>query len=76
MDNKLRLKQVRNLEELIRFRIKTVSKNLVEDGTLVNSLSKQNGLYELRKVVDPLLTTTALPAVIRQKPHNSLRSKT
>ena len=65
MDNKLRLKQVRNLEELIRFRIKTVSENLVEDGTLVNSLSKQNGLYELRKVVDPLLTTTALPAVIR-----------
>ena len=66
---------MRNLEELIKFRIKTVSENLVEDGTLVNPISKQHGLYELRKVVDPLLTNTALPAVTKQRPHYSIRSK-
>ena len=65
MDNKLRLKQVRNLEELINFRIRTVSDKLIEGGTLVNHHSQKKGLYDLRKVVDPLLTSKAFPAVTK-----------
>ena len=63
LDNKLRLKQVTNLEELIHFKIKTVSDKLVEDGSLVHPVSQKKGLYALRKVVDPLLTSQAFPAV-------------
>ena len=63
IDNKLRLKQVRNLEELIKFRIKTVGDNMAEEGTLVNPQSQQRGLYDLRKVVDPLLTGAGIPAI-------------
>ena len=73
LDNKLRLKQVRNLEELINFKIKTVSDKLVEDGSLVNVVSQKRGLYDLRKVVDPLLTSKAFPAVSSQ---NRLRAAT
>ena len=68
MENKLRLKQVKNLEELIHFKIKTVSDKLVEDGTLIHPVSQTAGLYALRKVVDPLLTTDAYPAPYLQKP--------
>ena len=39
IDNKSRLKEVKNLEELINFRIKTVGDALVEDGGLVNNES-------------------------------------
>ena len=67
MENKLRLKQVKNLEELIHFKIKTVSDKLVEDGTLIHPVSQNAGLYALRKVVDPLLTTDAYPAPYLKK---------
>ena len=67
LDNKLRLKEVRNLEELINFRIKTVSDKLEEDGTIVNEVSMKKGLYALRAVVDPRLQgTTAFPAVSKK----------
>ena len=68
MDNKFRLKQVRNLEELIKFRIKTVSDQLILDGTLVNDISQSRGLYDLRKVVDPLLTSAIHPAISNKNP--------
>ena len=75
MENKLRLKQVKNLEELIHFKIKTVSDKLVEDGTLIHPVSQTAGLYALRKVVDPLLTTDAYPAPYLQKPKASGRRR-
>ena len=50
------------------FKIKTVSDKLVEDGTLIHPVSQNAGLYALRKVVDPLLTTDAYPAPYLKKP--------
>ena len=70
VENKMRLKQVKNLEDLINFRIKTVSDKLIEEGTLVNKNSKKKGLYSLRKVVDPLLTSKAFPAVTKSGYYN------
>ena len=64
MDNKLRLKQVKNLDELINFKIKTVSDNMIDEGTLINDESRKKGLHALRKVVDPLLTSKAFPATV------------
>lgn len=60
------MRKVKNLEELVNFRIKTVSDNLIEEGTLVNGISKQKGLYDLRRVIDPLLTNTIHPAVTKK----------
>ena len=48
VENKQRLKEVKNLEDLINFRITTVSDKLMEDGTLVNAKSQAKGLYGLR----------------------------
>ena len=67
LDNKLRLKEVKNLEELIHFKIRTVSDQLIDEGTLVNEASKKKGLYGLRKVVDPLLTNKVFPAAVTKK---------
>ena len=39
LDNKFRLKMVKNLEELIHFRIKTVGQKLADDGLLVDAAS-------------------------------------
>lgn len=36
IENKLRLKEVKNLEELINFKIKTVGDRLAESGGLIN----------------------------------------
>lgn len=63
LENKLRLKEVKNLEELINFKIKTVGDRLAESGTLINPESQKKGLNALRRVVDPLLTSKAFPAV-------------
>ena len=69
-DNKLRLKQVRNLEELIKFRIKTVTEQLMQDGTIANDIAQnKSGLHELRKVVDPLLTSS-VQAITSKKQKN------
>ena len=61
IENKEKLKQVKNLEELIKFNIKTVADKMVEDGVMVTSQSQKKGLYALRKVCDPLLASSALP---------------
>ena len=37
IENKEKLKQVKNLEELIKFNIKTVADKMVEDGVMVSS---------------------------------------
>ena len=61
LDNRSKLRQVKNLEELVSFKIKTVADKLVEDGVLVDPESQKKGLYSLRKVVDPLLVNTNFP---------------
>ena len=71
LDNKLRLKEVKNLEELISFKIKTVSDEIAKEGTLVNEKSKKKGFHALRKVVDPLLTSKAFPATVTKTGHCS-----
>lgn len=57
IDNKLRLKQVKNLEDLVKFNIKTVADMMAEQG-MVNTASQNHGIYSLRKVCDPLLSQT------------------
>ena len=52
------------MEELIHFKIRTVSDEMIDKGTLVNDASKKKGLYALRKVVDPLLSNKVFPAAV------------
>ena len=56
LDNKLRLKQVKNLDELIHFRIKTANHMADEDGDgfLHSETLKNNGLLGLRQMLDPV----------------------
>lgn len=72
MENKLRLKLVKNLEELVKFKITTVGDKLVQDGTLVHPASvKKSGLNGLRAIVDPLLTSKHFPATSTGKPYST-----
>ena len=59
----MRLKEVKNLEELINFRIKTVGDKLVEEGSnIAHPTSIRKGLTGLRAIADPLLTSKEFPA--------------
>jgi len=60
IDNKIRLKQVQNLEDLIKFNIKTVADKLTEEG-LVKGNKKD--IHSLKKVCDPLLSQSQLPQI-------------
>ena len=53
IDNKIRLKQVQNLEDLIRFNIKTVDDKLAEEGIMTGP---NKGMNSLKKICDPLLS--------------------
>lgn len=75
MDNKIRLKQVKNLAELIQFRIKTVGDNLMEDGNLLGGISKTQGLQALSKVVDPLLPHGFRPNRINKQKRRGSKMK-
>ena len=61
IENKEKLRQVKNLEELIKFNIKTVADKMIEDGVMVSSHSQKKGLFALRKVCDPLLASSTFP---------------
>jgi hypothetical protein len=63
IDNRLRLKQVKNLEDLVKFNIKTVADRMTEHG-LVSVEQKQ--LHSLKKVCDPLLASSSLPQLAKR----------
>ena len=59
----MRLKEVKNLEELISFKIKTVGDKMIEEGSnIVHPSSIKKGLTGLRAIIDPLLTSKIFPA--------------
>ena len=64
LDNKLRLKQVKNLDELIHFRISTVNGHMAENGNgLHPGTMHKKELSGLRRVIDPLLSNDAFLAL-------------
>ena len=73
IDNRSRLRQVKNLDELIHFNIKTVADRMIEEGVLVDPESQSKGLYSLRKVVDPLLINSNFPQISKNRHPNASR---
>ena len=67
IENQTRLRNVKNLEELVGFQIKTITDKLTEEGVLVDPTSSKKGLYSLRKVVDPLLLNSNFPQISKVK---------
>ena len=61
---------VRNLEELINFKVTTAADKIQENSSVLTS-SEQKGLYALRRICDPLLPNMKLPS-LPQKAYKNL----
>ena len=73
VENMMRLKEVKNLEELISFKIKTVGDKMIEDGSnIVHPSSIKRGLTGLRAVIDPLMTSKMFPVTVTRKNKNEM----